>query len=94
MAILTDNNLQQIRGIVRDETRNEFKDIKEELYRQGVFLESLQHDFKAVTELLSMNFNVKNQVEDHETRLQDIEILQALLRKIVKDHSRQLRQGA
>lgn len=68
----------------------ELKRHSKELNRLGGLLEDLDERFKADSEVLRNNFKVKDQVEDHETRLEVVENTQSLMHLTLAEHSSQL----
>lgn len=90
-------DIRQIKQVQTDQAST-IKSIKADISnlkgltrKQGVLLEDLDERFKADSELLRDNLNVKDQVDDHETRLSGVEADQTLLKRVVKEHSQQLK---
>ena len=72
----------------------DIRQMKQLAREQGVLYEDLNDRFTAVTELLDANLEVKDKVNNHGERLDQLEIHQKLLKRTVKEHSLQLKPKA
>lgn len=68
-----------------------FVSLERKVYELGVLVEDLDDRFMADSELLRSNFEVKDQVQNHENRLARVENTQSILYDAVREHSRRLR---
>lgn len=84
-------NIQSNQGMTLMEIRTDVRQLKGQARKQGVLYEDLNERFKADSEVLRKNFEIKVQVDDHENRIGDIEETQGLMRKTLRIHSKQLR---
>jgi len=90
-------DLGQLKETVRGQSKQLNKlgelhaDNSKEIYRLGVLFEDLDERFKTDSELLRNNLNVKDKVDNQEDRLVAVETTQLLMKKVVKQHSRQLK---
>lgn len=80
----------QRHGKILDEHSQMLQEHSQELYRLGVLYEDLDDRFRADSELLRENLNVQSQVRYHESRLQEVESTQVILKRVVTEHSQQL----
>ena len=65
--------------------------IKQSVRRLGILYEDLDDHFSIATELLHDNLNVRDQIYDHETRLTNVESVQTIMKRTVREHSRKLK---
>jgi len=84
---LTKADKDEVRKIVREETA----DMRQEITRIGILLESLEHQFKAVLEAVSESLQLIRRIDDHAQRITQLETDSRLMKRTVTFHSRQLK---
>lgn len=90
-GMTTLKNIQSNQGMTLMEIRTDVRQLKDLARKQGVLYEDLNERFKADSEVLRKNFEVKVQVDGHENRIGNIEETQGLMRKTLRIHSKQLK---
>ena len=105
MPDFSDNNLHQIRTIVREEAGGQFSSITQkfsdvnqklshlnkEVSKYAVLFEDANSNFKKALESLSSNNKMKNSVDDHDARITQLETDGKLAKSVISLHSQQLR---
>lgn len=66
-------------GILLRSIGSDVSSLKNQTRKLGILYEDLEHRFDTVIELIEGNSNVRDQVNDHETRITTLEAGQALL---------------
>ena len=97
---LTTTDKQDIKGMIKDGTahlastsfvKKEINRLETKINKVAVLVEDTNVDVKKMLGMLSNNLKVKTQVDDHETRLTEIEANQPSIISTLALHSKQLK---
>ena len=94
MAKFTDDNIKQIRMIVREETddmRRDIQYIKKDITQINISLDNLDNKLSIFMEAASQQLNLDLRVKNHESRIGLLETNNKLTKQTLTIHSKKLK---